>query len=148
MGQETPKNADTEREMQIAQLAQDARELTSGVSRLMGETGTALVGIAQRNRTNRRWILALGLSLFLDVALTVAMVFAYSNGQHNTERIDRLTSNVRVQLCGALALFVNADTPAANAAAKARGDDMEVRAKSFRSIRRSYEDLDCKEFVR
>jgi hypothetical protein len=135
---------DSDREAQIAQLAADARALTVGVSQLMGETGTAIVGIAQRNRTNHRAIMAMAISLLLDVALTVAFGFTMESSRHNTARIDRLSSNLRVQLCGELGLLVNADTPASNAAARARGDDMAVRAASFVIIHRSYESLACR----
>lgn len=148
MDQKPGTNDDVGRDAQIEQLAADARALTVGVSHLMGETGDAIVGIAQRSRTNHRAIMAIAVSLLLDVALTVAFGFTMQSARHNTDRIDKLSSNVRVQLCGMLGLFVHADTPASNAAARARGDDMAERAASFKIIRHSYVSLGCQSVTR
>lgn len=132
---------------QLAQLVNDAKELNAGLGRLTGETDTTLVGLAKRGKSARRWISWLAISLVLDLVLTVVLGFVIQNGQSNTERLDKLSASLRTQLCGELAIFVNADTPQASAAAKARGDDPKVRAKAFQIIRQSYAALRCAEFV-
>lgn len=136
-----------DRDAELRQLAADARTLTAGVSRLMGETGQTLTGVAERSRRTRRWVYGLAVSLLLDVVLTVVLGFVIHTGQDNTARIDRLSSSLRVNLCGELALFVNSDTPQARAAAKARGDDLAVRDRAFRIIHQSYDSLHCSEYV-
>jgi hypothetical protein len=61
--------------------------------------------------------------------------------------VAQLNEVVRIQhdsaLCPLYQIFINADTPAARAAAEKRGDDMEQRDRSFATIRQSYAALNC-----
>lgn len=130
-----------DRDAQIAALAKQAQALGEGVSALAADQGTAIVGLARRGRSTRRVVTWLGVSLVLDVLLTLA--FSYS-----VFSVNSLSSNTRTQLCGMLQIFVNSDTPKNEALAKARGDDMAVRAASFTLIRHSYNALDCAKLVK
>lgn len=143
----TPPLGEGER-AQIEELAKQARQLNANVATWAGENGTTLVHLAERNRTTRKWVVWLAVSLVLDLVLTVGGVVVLDQTERNAARIDRLSSNLRVQLCGVLGLLVNADSPKAREAARARGDDMAARAKAIASITRSYDSLDCGAFVK
>lgn len=137
-----------DREAQVAALAKQAQVLSEGVAALASDQGTAIVGLAERGRSTRRWVTLIGASLALDVLLTVGLGFAFDRGIANTARVDELSSNTRNQLCGMLQIFVNSDTAQSAAIAKARGDDMAARARSFTLIRHSYGALDCARLVK
>jgi len=140
--------ADDDREARIEALAKQAEMLNQGVSDLMEGTGTAIVGLAKRGQSTRRWVTLIGISLVLDVVLTLAFSYIVTRVEGTSHRVDGLSSNTRNQLCGMLQIFVNSDTPQTAAIAKARGDDMAARARSFTLIRHSYDALDCAKLVK
>jgi hypothetical protein len=137
-----------DRDERISELVKQAQALNDGVSELVEGTGTALVGLAARGRSTRRWVTLIGASLVLDVLLTVGLGFTLARVEGNSHRVDTLSSNLRTQICGMLGIFVNSDTPQNAAIARARGDDMAARANSYAIIHRSYSALDCSKLVK
>jgi len=137
-----------DRESQIEALAKQAAALSQGVADLVEGTGTAIVGLAKRGQSTRRWVTLLGVSLVLDVLLTLAFTYIVTQVEGTSHRVDGLSSNTRNQLCGMLQIFVNSDTPQSAAIAKARGDDMAARTHSFALIRHSYNALECAKLVK
>jgi len=137
-----------DRDARIESLAKQAEALSAGVTDLMNGTGTAIVGLAKRGRSTRRLVMMIGLSLVLDVLLTLAVTFTVTRMEGTSNRVDKLSSNLRQQTCGILQILVNADTPQAAAMAKARGDDMKARANSFQLIHHSYAALTCAQLIK
>lgn len=136
------------RDARIEALARQAEVLSQGVSDLMEGTGTAIVGLAKRGRSTHRWVVLIGASLLLDLLLTLVVTFTLTRVESTGHRVDGLSTNLRGQICGMLTIFVNSDTPANAAVAKARGDDMTARANSYAIIHRSFTALECSKLVR
>lgn len=138
---------DRDRERAIAELTAHAKVLVDGVNRLTDETGDAVVGLARRGRNNRRLIWALGLSLLLDVVLTLILGLTVHSVDKNAERIDHLSGTVKTQVCAMFQIFENANTPAAREAARVRGDDLAQRDSAYMIIHNGYVSLDCSAVV-
>ncbi len=128
----------------IKALADSAAALVERIDGLTNGTGDQLVVLAQTAKRNRRMIIALSVSILLDIALTVLMAFGMSYMNDLTKRIDETQRVTTVEvLCPLYQQFVNADTPAQRELAKKNGQDMKARDEASRVIHHSYDVLGC-----
>lgn len=126
-----------DQDQRIAELTDAAEEIVNSVNALNRETGGQLIDLAVRAKRNRAMIIALIISLALDVFLTVFMI-------HLTVRVDDAQKLTKTQvLCPLYQQFVNADTPQARAFAIKTGQDIKARDTAFRVIHHSYDVLGC-----
>lgn len=134
-------------------LADAANDLNSTLNRLNRETGSALQGLSRVARTNRRAIIALAVSLAVDVALTVVLGGMWSRQQHNTERLNALTARLdysqTVQrqkvLCPLYTLLIASEKTEPPGLTE---DQRTQRAASFKVIHDGYDVLDCLSFIK
>lgn len=132
----------------VQDLIQAARELAAKVEALTVDRGNAVVGLAEYAQSTRRMMWFVIVGFILDIALTVAMVFATISIQHNNTRIDKVTQRLdnaqTVQrakaLCPLYEIFLASEklvppdqTP----------DQAAARAHAFEVIHTGYDALGC-----
>lgn len=131
-------------ESDIRDLANNARALVERIDRLTNGTGDQLVGLSVYQKRNRRMIYALGVSLLLDIVLTILMAFGLSYLNSLTTRVDHAQQLTQTEvLCPLYKQFINSDTPKSRELAGKNGQDLDARDEAFRVIRRSYLILGC-----
>lgn len=130
-----------ERQQELTRLA---RELITEINELAGDTGDQLVALSKSNRWNRRMIWAIAVSFTLDVMLTVLVAFNFLALKDVTAKVDESQKITQSQvLCPLYQQLIAADTPKARELARKNGQDLAARDEAFRTIRRSYEVLNC-----
>jgi hypothetical protein len=134
---------------EIEALTAAAQELIDRIGELDRESGTAIVDIAQRARSNRRLIWLVLAGLVLDALLTVAMAIGGVGIAHNNQRIDRVNARLNdaqttqraKALCPLYKLFIDSEkfTPPSQTPEQAA-----ARVDAFKIIHQGYDALDCK----
>jgi hypothetical protein len=136
----------------VEALTRAAMELIGQVDELNRESGTTIVDLAQRTRSNRRliWLVLAGLAL--DVVLTVAMAIGGVGIAHNSRRLDTVTARLddaqatqrAKALCPLYKLFIDSErfTPPNQTPEQAK-----ARVDAFKIIHQGYDALDCKKIT-
>jgi hypothetical protein len=129
-----------------------AMELNEEIDGLANKSGQQFVSLARTARTNRRMIVALIMSVALDVVLTVVLSLVGIGVVDNTNRIDSLTQQLnqdnteqrRRALCPLYGVFSDSKSPEGRAAApdKAKYDH------AFEVIEDGYLVLGCDKFLK
>lgn len=136
-------------------LAKNVAALNSSVAEAITVKNDLSAVIADSKRS-RKYIFGLAASFALDLALTIAMAFAFAGLSSNSARLDtvtqRLDAEQRVQkdkaLCPLYQLFKDTTEPAILAAAEATpGEDSEKLKRAFKQIDDSYNALNCQALV-
>lgn len=106
-------------------------------------------GLTARSRQNRIAILFIIAGFLLDIVLTVVVVVLAHETSETSDRVAVQQTILRDKAtCPVWQLFLKANTPQSQAAAVARGEDLEVRNRAFKIIQESYDELRCAETVR
>ena len=134
----------------IAALAESAQELAERVTALNGDTGETLLGIARYTRTSRRMIIAVIMSVVLDVALTVLLAFGFNTLdnantqiQQITARLDQSQTVVRQKaFCPLYSIFLASES----AAGRVKSGNPAAYDRDFAIIRQGYDALKCADF--
>ncbi|MEU6674749.1 hypothetical protein [Streptomyces sp. NPDC046925] len=144
MNKETPDD-------RLARLTELAQKLIDEVQELAADSGTQIVTLTKRSRTNRRMIWIVIGSVFLDVALTAAMGFGLAQVDQNADRINALTHRLDVAqtetrrgaFCPLYEIFLSSRSDAGRKAA----EDPEAYDRAFKVIEDGYQALRCPEFT-
>ncbi len=133
-------------------LASQIEELNASVDKAT-EVKQAIEDLSAQGTRNRRLIIALALSFALDLLLTIAMAFSFTGLAASNDKLDVLTQRLnqeqKVQkdeaLCPMFQIFQDATEPAIRAASEnVPGYDKEKILKSFDTIHKVYDALNCK----
>jgi hypothetical protein len=142
----TPENDE-----RLNELIDIGARLLGEIESFTQEGGRQFVSLAQRARTNRRMITVIGVSLLLDVVLTVATVFGWVAVSRNEHRITTLTERLDIAqtvqrqkaLCPLYQLLLDSKSAAGRAAAP----DPAAYDHAFKVISDGYGVLECSAFI-
>jgi hypothetical protein len=131
-------------------LTETAHELIESVQELNRESGNQLVGLTQRAKTNRKLIIGLAISLFIDFLLTIPLTFGFvvlnDTARATEKNAAQLRYNSTVQrqkaLCPLYQVFIDSKSPERRAAAQ----DPQKYDQAFVVIEDGYKVLKCAEF--
>lgn len=142
----TPEN-----DAKLEELITVGTRLLGQIEAFTQEGGKQFVSLAHRARTDRRAIWVIGLSLFLDLALTVTVVFGQIQTSHNEHDISTLaarldtaqTTQRQKALCPLYQLLLDSRSDAGRAASP----DKKAYDHAFSVIQSGYDALNCSVFI-
>jgi hypothetical protein len=140
-----------ENDQKLEDLISVGTRLLGQIEAFTSEGGRQFVNLAQRAQSNRRAIWLLSISLLLDVALTVFMIFSQiqiSSNEHGisslTDRLDTAQTTQRQKaLCPLYQLLLDSKSDAGRATAP----DKKAYDHAFSVIQVGYDALDCSVFI-
>ena len=143
----------SERDDQITELSGKADELMDQVSAMSSGTSDSLVRLSRVARVNRRFIIALIVSLTMDAALTILLAFGFAGLNHTSDQINKVTHRLDVAqtvqrqkaLCPLYSLFLAAKSPQAR---DANPQGPAAYDHAFSVIEDGYKALNCAEFIK
>jgi hypothetical protein len=142
----TPEN-----EARLGELIDLGNRLVAEIESFTKEGGQQFVTLAHRARSNRRMIVVIGVSLLLDVMITIATVFGWVQVSRNEQNITALTNRLdtaqttlrRNAFCPLYQVFLDQKSAAGRAAAP----DPKKYDQQFAVIQNGYDTLGCSQFV-
>lgn len=140
-----------ENDTKLEELIDVGTRLLGQIETFANEGGQQFVSLAQRARVDRRSIWLLSVSLLLDVALTVFMIFSQIQISHNEHGITALTDRLDVAqttqrqkaLCPLYQLLLDSKSDAGRAASA----DKKAYDHAFAVIQSGYNALECSVFI-
>jgi hypothetical protein len=140
-----------ESETKLQELITVGTQLLEQISQFADQSGTQFVSLAQRARANRRAIIALGISLFLDIVLTFVTVFAWVQVSNNEHKISDLTARLdysqTVQRQKALCPLYQLLLDSKSTASRNASPDPKAYDHAFDVIGQGYAALDCSAYI-
>jgi hypothetical protein len=148
----TPPEQEPTDQSRVDRLIRMAVELTGEVETLPHDIGTHFVSLASSTRRNRLMIWALAGSMFLDVIITVVLVFVGAATVKNTDRLNQVTSDLSATqteqrtraLCPLYGVLKGAESPEGKARSALPPDEYD---HAFEVINEGYLTLKCDEFL-
>lgn len=129
----------------LDRLIRTAGELDREIEELADKSGTQFTSLAKTARRNRMMIQALGVSLVLDVMLTVVMAVFGVQLTSLTDRLDTTQTTQRQRaLCPLYGVFLDSKSDAGRKAAP----DPDKYDHAFEVIADGYRVLGCAEFLK
>ncbi|GHG09547.1 hypothetical protein [Streptomyces hydrogenans] len=129
---------------QTDRLIAQAERLITAMESIAQESGISISRLEGRQQRQHRIVVALSACFALLLAALAAIIIIGIAIRDQAQDIERIQSEVTGEvLCPLYEQFINADTPKARLAAKAAGQDLEVREHAFQVIREGYLTLGC-----
>lgn len=141
-----------ETDTQVQELITVGTRILEQIEEFTSSSGVQFVSLARRAQANRRAIWMIGVSVFLDVVLTVFMVFRQVQISHNETSISDLASRLdysqtvqrQKALCPLYQLLLDQESAAGRAAAS----DPKAYDHAFQVIRSGYGVLSCSTYIK
>jgi len=131
----------------VRELIAQADALNRRIGALTEGASTQFVTLAQRATTNRRMIVALAVSVAMDILLSVVLIVTLAGVRSNDSRISALTTRIDVSqtvtrqnaFCPLYTLLLGTKSAAGRAASK----DKAAYDHSYAVVQQGYDALGC-----